>query len=207
MVEFKSQVGQDEWVCGKLSYKKDGYFLDIGAHNGIWHSNTYYLEKELGWNGVCVEATTSTFESLITNRVCKCVNTAIYSVDGVVEFASTGDYTGIRKCLQKGVKNDTSTFVQATTMRRLIEENNVPDFIDYVSIDVEGADYDALLGFPFDTHKVGLWTIEDNAYLDGGILKSKIKEIMIKNGYMMVLEKEQKTHVNLFETWWIGSNN
>ena len=64
MTNFQSQVGQDEWVVSFFSSKGDGYFLDIGAHNGVDLSNTYYLEKELQWNGICVEADPYIFEDL-----------------------------------------------------------------------------------------------------------------------------------------------
>jgi len=205
-MKFTSQVGQDKWVCEELNYKKDGYFLDIGSHDGVWYSNTYCLEKELNWSGICVEAKKETFDLLAANRNCVCVNKAIYSKNGLIKFAATSmDYEGVKACLQAQVVSNSSFFVQAITMETLIKENDVPNFIDYVSIDVEGADYDVLLGFPFDTHKVGLWTIEDNAYIDGGRLKEKIKKIMIKNGYKMVSERKQSDRVNSFETWWTNT--
>jgi len=50
---YKSQAGQDEWVCKTLNNKVGGYFIDIGATNGFDLSNTYYLEKQLKWNGIC----------------------------------------------------------------------------------------------------------------------------------------------------------
>ena len=54
-MEFKSQVGQDAWVCRMLGNKTNGYFIYIGAHDGITLSNTYTLEKEFEWTGICVE--------------------------------------------------------------------------------------------------------------------------------------------------------
>ena len=40
-MESYSQIGQDLWVLETLKNKKNGYFLDIGAHDGIYLSNTY----------------------------------------------------------------------------------------------------------------------------------------------------------------------
>lgn len=201
MIKFRSQVGQDKFVCEKLEYKKYGYFLDIGANDGLWLSNTYYLEKELEWNGICVESNKTTFKELIHNRNCKCVNKAIYSKNGRIEFASTGGYEGIKSCLQVKAKKGTSKFIEAITMEKLMADNSVPAYIDYVSIDVEGADYEALLGFPFEKHKVGLWTIEHNAYMDAGKLKAKIIELMIGNNYYVVSETDLPENINIFESW------
>jgi len=43
-MEFKGQVGQDKWVCDRLGYKIGGYFMDIGAYDGVKLSNTSYLD-------------------------------------------------------------------------------------------------------------------------------------------------------------------
>jgi len=52
---FYSQCGQDKWLIENLFAKKtDGVFVDIGAHDGVTLSNSFYLES-LGWSGVAVE--------------------------------------------------------------------------------------------------------------------------------------------------------
>ena len=50
-----SQAGQDQFVCAVLNGKRNGKFLEIGANHPINISNTYMLEKALGWNGLMVE--------------------------------------------------------------------------------------------------------------------------------------------------------
>ena len=45
-----SQLGQDLWVIETLDYKNKGFFIDIGAADGVKHSNTNLLEKNI--NGV-----------------------------------------------------------------------------------------------------------------------------------------------------------
>ena len=54
-MKYYSQNYQDYWVYTELNNYKNGYFVDIGAANGIFISNTYFLEKNLNWNGICVE--------------------------------------------------------------------------------------------------------------------------------------------------------
>lgn len=203
MMEFVSQAGQDKWICEYFNYKKNGYFLDIGAHDGTWLSNSLYLEKELGWYGICVEPDKNNFDKLIKNRNCICINKAIYSENKIVEFAPSGIH-GIRDHVQIPCNVETKgILVESITMGKLMADNNVPLLIDYISLDTEGADYNVLLGFPFDKYKVGAWTIEHNAYLDNGALMQKIREIMIKNGYQIARGNVECEGSN-FEDWWIN---
>ena len=80
-MEYKSQIGQDKYFIENINMNRRGlYFVDIGAHNGVTFSNTYCLEKYLDWNGLCVEANDLTYDTLLLNRNCKCVNECVYSV-------------------------------------------------------------------------------------------------------------------------------
>jgi hypothetical protein len=61
--------------------KTNGYFIDIGAHNGVDINNTYYFENE-GWSRICFEPIPDIFEQLKQNRKCKTVNKAISDEEG-----------------------------------------------------------------------------------------------------------------------------
>jgi len=52
---FKSQIGQDKLVLDMLQNKKDGYFLDIGAHTPEHLSNTYVFEKQFNYKGLAID--------------------------------------------------------------------------------------------------------------------------------------------------------
>jgi len=54
-VEFYSQNGEDFLLWSLFKGRKSGFYIDIGAFDGIHLSNSYYFEKN-GWDGVCVEA-------------------------------------------------------------------------------------------------------------------------------------------------------
>jgi len=88
-VEFVGQELQDMYACLYFKGLKDGYFIDIGAYDGITISNTYALEK-IGWKGICVEPVPEIYERLIKNRTCECINAAIYNEDGkTLDFIQT----------------------------------------------------------------------------------------------------------------------
>lgn len=67
---FYSQAGQDVWALQKTN---KGFFVDIGAHDGVESSNTYALEKA-GWTGICIEPNPVSFEKLRLFRRCTCLN-------------------------------------------------------------------------------------------------------------------------------------
>ena len=50
-----SQAYQDMFVLSMLDGKRNGYYLEIGAFDGISLSNTYLLEKNFGWGGVSID--------------------------------------------------------------------------------------------------------------------------------------------------------
>ena len=55
MSDSFSQFKQDLHVLESYNYKKNGYFIEIGASDGIRLSNTYLLETKYNWKGICVE--------------------------------------------------------------------------------------------------------------------------------------------------------
>jgi hypothetical protein len=50
--------------------KRDGFFIEAGAHDGVEASNTLYLEKKMGWKGLLVEPNPDTFAGIIYNLKC-----------------------------------------------------------------------------------------------------------------------------------------
>jgi len=190
---YKSQVGQDRWVCKKLHNKVGGYFIDIGATNGFDLSNTYHLEKQLKWGGICIEPNISQYEILASIRNCTCLNVAISDIDGIVKFKT---YEGDRFA---GHISDDGYEIESMTLDTIVRRFNCPKIIDYISLDVEGVEYDILTKFPFDEYKVTLWTIEHASRWDNGAKQKKIREIMTSKGYTFVNENS-KGNAD-FEDW------
>lgn len=50
-----SQAGQDLFVLEVLDGKCGGVFLDLGCNHPIMINNTFLLEKEFGWSGLCFD--------------------------------------------------------------------------------------------------------------------------------------------------------
>jgi FkbM family methyltransferase len=51
-----SQDDEETLIRAFFQDRKGGFFLDVGAGDPIRHSTTYYLERHLGWTGIAVDA-------------------------------------------------------------------------------------------------------------------------------------------------------
>ena len=185
---FESQIGQDRWVCEYFNYKREGFFIDIGANDGKWLSNTYYLEKELGWTGICVEAGITPFNKLVNNRTCICIQKLVGDMNCGAEFSEI-NYTGRDRI-------EGSYAVEMIRLDKLMSEQKIPKVIDYVSIDTDGYDLRILSTFPFHRHEVILWTLEHNGNPE---VKKSMGEIMNMHGYIIAVDNIENQ-----EDWYIN---
>jgi FkbM family methyltransferase len=162
---FRSQAGQDLWVFGEVfNEQRNGFFLDIGAHDGVDFSNTYILENRYGWRGICIEANPDTFEVLRKNRRCQCINVCLDQAEGTAAFVKRRMCGGIVSS-ETDNKPDNNPggdviIVPTTTLSNLLGKLNAPRKIDYLSIDIEGAEERVLKGFPFSDYHISCMTVE-----------------------------------------------
>lgn len=198
MIRSYSQVDQDLWVLEMLNNKKNGYFLDVGAYDGIKYSNSLLLEKDFDWTGLLIEAHPNNFDTLKNNRKNTLVPYAVSDYNGKIIFENECG-TGSKVVEKNGLSIDCITF------EKMFEMYNVPNYIDYISLDIEGMEYLSLTKFPFDKYKFKLLTVEHNLYMSGSENKEKIKDILLKNGYLIY--RENVSHNELpFEDWYINPN-
>lgn len=160
-MKYHSQLGQDKWAHELYGDLRGGYFVEVGAYNGIKISNTYFLEKELEWNGICVEPLPGIFEELKSNRTCICENVCAASTYGLVHFKCRGKGSMI---VDQGSRGKVVTR-EAKTLEQILDQNNAPKYIEYLSLDTEGNELDILQVFPFDKYEFGAMTIEHNAHV------------------------------------------
>ena len=81
---FYSQYAQDEYLENNI-FK--GFFVDIGAHDGVSINNTLYFEKNNDWSRINVEPIKTVFDKLIINIPNNInLNCAVCNNDGETEF-------------------------------------------------------------------------------------------------------------------------
>jgi FkbM family methyltransferase len=183
---FPSQIGQDKWVLGTIfPGVTDGFFLDVGSADGTVFSNTKALEKR-GWKGVCIDP----FPTNMQDRTCQVLKEVVFSEVGKrMEFQTGNDFRGIVDTL--GTYKDKSPRTvefTTTTLADILARTNAPHFIHFISLDIEGAELDALKAFPFDTYKIGALAIEHNFEQPR---RSEIEVFLKSHGYVRVHTWEQ----------------
>ena len=78
----KGQLKQDIAALVCNAFKRDGYFVDIGAADGIYSSNTAMLEGVFGWDGICAEANPHFQAHLRANRRCAVDDRCVWTTTG-----------------------------------------------------------------------------------------------------------------------------
>jgi FkbM family methyltransferase len=185
-----SQLGQDKEVLQTYNFKKHGFFVEIGANDGVRLSNTLLLERDYGWKGICVEPDPIVFEKLVKNRKSLCVQKAMFNVsDTTVSFSVNPNslLSGISTHIIDAFNDVASNVIEVSTinMNDLLDKNNAPKFIEYLSLDTEGTEFEILESTDFTKYTFGVIHVEHNYQVER---RQKIRSLLEKNGYVFFKE-------------------
>jgi|FAXJ01.1.fsa_nt_gi FkbM family methyltransferase len=204
-----AQLDQDAWIEDTFPPKYKGYFVDIGAATGVWINNTYYLENDLGWKGICVEPNPESFSELKISRKCPIFNLAVADKDSKAKFTIKGEMSQIvfdnaadNRDIFGGGPSNKIIEIETVTPTELLKRANAPTVIDYLSLDTEGNERQILSVFPFHLYKVRAITVEHNAHRQGAERKNSIKCTLYAHGFELSQED-----VEGFEDWYIHPEN
>jgi len=181
--KFISQTGQDQWATVNTGRKRNGIYVDIGAHDGKLISNTHYLDHAMGWIGLCVEANPKSCAMIGNNRTARCipVEAALYHTAGQELSFRDCSVGGGFESLQThsfgkyGLINVKTQTIDTVLQKYLPIHKN----IDFMTVDIEGAELDMLKKFPFNTYRIGTLVIGHNGDM---IVREKMSEILTANG-------------------------
>jgi FkbM family methyltransferase len=145
--------------------KENGYFVEIGALDGLVCSQTYFLEKEKNWNGIVVEPNSYWHENLSNFRDCHIETNPILDVEKEIKFLRHLKQPEYSKILSDNnektefPKGDTDEVIlKSTTLSNLLKKFNAPKTIDVLAIDIEGHELNVLKEF-FKNSKIKVNTI------------------------------------------------
>lgn len=179
---FYSQSGQDKEMYKHFfkKYNGPGFFIELGALDGVLISNSLFYEKILGWNGICIEPTERHYKNLLKQRNCHKFDDVIFDEEkDVIFYEATSccdSLNGIKdlyderhlKRIDREVeqynqdKKDIKEIVKkARTMDSVLKEVGVKD-IDFLSLDVEGAELNVLKSINWNDTKIKVICVEDN---------------------------------------------
>lgn len=184
---YYSQIGQDKWVQSILGNKPGGFFIELGGGDGVEYSNTLFFERELNWNGICIEPNPLFKDKIRKNRNCNiCYNCVSDIDDAEIDFALCGLLSGVLETSEKETTKDRIIKVKTKTMKSILSDFNAPKIIDYLSLDVEGHEYKILQSFPFHEYIIKCITVEHNEPHYGPKKRNDIRILLEKNGYIFV---------------------
>jgi FkbM family methyltransferase len=193
---YYSQCGQDKYLNENVFFnKKNGVFIEIGAHDGVSFSNTYYFERMLGWTGICIEPNPDRFEQLKVNRKAICLNACVSDFNGSADFIKiTGApemLSGLKNAydprhldridLELSMNGGSKEIIQVDvlTLQSIVNKYQIKK-IDFLSVDTEGSELFILKSIDLSAVDIEVIIVENN-YDD-----PKIHLYLLENGYILL---------------------
>ncbi|MCB1887699.1 MAG: FkbM family methyltransferase [Rhodocyclaceae bacterium] len=187
-----SQSGQDHFIDVVLTDgARDRVFVEVGALDGVTGSNTLFFEMFRGWRGLLVEAVPELAEAARQNRRSPCVSAAV-GVPGPARLiqvesgytqmsglVSAYDDVTLAHVRQHPAHRERTFEVEVRDLADVLDEAGITR-VDYLSLDIEGAEVDVLARFPFERIPVAVWSVENPAS------RPEVPEILGAAGYERV---------------------
>jgi FkbM family methyltransferase len=176
-----SQAKQDQTVYD-LFTKKNGFFIEIGAFDGMTLSNTLWLERHHNWTGLLIEANPDLCDAIDKRkrrawRLCACISTessTTFIKGGTLGSAIDSVDKDHLKLLNLALKVTVPCFKLDTVLDTIQQTH-----IDYFSLDVEGAELFILNSMKNELKSgkiiVDVWTIEYRVWDGRKIIVDKSK--------------------------------
>jgi FkbM family methyltransferase len=199
----------DKKILEHINFK-NGYFIELGANDGITQSNTKHFELFKGWHGVLIEPSPTQFKKLkkfrskrnhFYNAACvafdfpKDTIELIYSNLMSVALEGRNDIADPFEHAKAGEKHSDREqsykfYAQARTLQSILDESESPALVDLLSLDVEGGELEVLAGVDFQKTNFRYIVIETRSI-------DEVRKFLFSNNYR---ELSQLTHHDyLFE--------
>lgn len=215
----KSQIAQDLFVVSQSSSPEfPRFFVEFGATDGIKLSNTYILEKYLGWQGIVAEPAKIWHNQLIKNRSCAIDFNCVTSSSGkLVEFLeaspdpndemASAELSSISSFAEsvdnqdehteRRLRNSKKYMVPTISLNDLLLKHSAPRDMGYLSIDTEGSELSILKTLDFDQYSFRVITVEHN-YINKN--RESIHSLLSSHQYRRVFED-----ISLWDDWYVLS--
>jgi len=179
-MEYYGQYKQDKYLDGLFKKKSNGFFVDIGAHDGLTFSNSYFFEKNRNWEGICVEPIPEVFAKLNEARNCIKINGCISNKSGTEKFLRVkGEYVDTEMLsglledyddrhlerIDKEIKeyggSKEEIEVKCYDINEVLKDKNI-NKVDFFTIDTEGNELKILKTIDFDGFDFDIFLVENN---------------------------------------------
>jgi FkbM family methyltransferase len=189
----RSQLFQDLFVVFLFKGKRNGFFVEFGATNGLDLSNTAILEQDFQSRGLLAEPAKCWHAALKSNRSARVDHRCVWSNTGetlafkeseTAELSTLATLTAAD--FNKAGRTTGKVYdVETIALNDLLKAHNCPKQIDYISIDTEGSELEILRAFNFDDYEIGIITVEHNFREPD---RQAISDLLTSKGYMRLFE-------------------
>ena len=170
-----SQAGQDKTVDDILKQKRDGFFIEVGAYDGVAYSNSLFFELSRGWTGLLIEANPRAYRELLQKDRHAWTTGACISMSNQVELGvdflahgMVGGYQVDRFKEGGGLKMEAENNPYVYSVKAncfplgvMLDAIGVRK-VDFFSLDVEGAELAVLKTIDFSKFEISLIVVEEN---------------------------------------------
>ena len=87
--------------------------------------------------------------------------------------------------------------IKTVSLLDLLDQYQAPSFIDYLSVDTEGSEFEVLNSFDFSKYRFGLITVEHNFTP----MRQQLHELLTSNGYKRILAS-----YSVFDDWHVPAS-
>jgi FkbM family methyltransferase len=197
---YYSQSGEDQYLNEVIfKNKQNGVYIELGAFDGIVYSNTKFFEESLHWTGILIEPHPIIYNRLVENRPHNVLcNDLVSCHKDPLEFRYFVDYyapcSGVESTLSqhhmdvyfnnehyRSLQQD-KIVIKPKTLTEIIQSTSITH-IDFLSLDVEGHEYEVLqswdFSIPIDIILIEMLAVEPD--------KDQLcRDILIKNNYQFI---------------------
>jgi FkbM family methyltransferase len=191
--KFKNFNGYNDLDKKMLKYLnyKNGFFVDIGANDGVNQSTTWYFEKKLNWRGILIEPLPHIYNELIKNRskenyFYNCAAVSKFYKKDRINLSYDSDTLRTKFQFLEEEKNKKIVRVKAQTITNILKKTiSSEKIIDFFSLDVEGAEFEVLNGIDYNRNCINYFLIEtsNSRKLKSFLTKKKFKFVSRLSNY------------------------
>ena len=148
-------------ILDEIINNRDGFFIELGANDGLEQSNTAFFEFHRGWTGLLIEPSLDKYTQCVTNRKSSLVVHGACVSDTYEGSTVLGDFDGslMSSISGKRLGRSSSVSVPAFTLSKLLERFNGCE-IDLLSLDTEGYEMEVLKGLDIQRNSPKYMIIE-----------------------------------------------
>lgn len=181
-MQYYSQMNQDMCLDNCIfGNRRGGVFLDVGGNDPVQMNNTYFFEKNRGWTGVAFEPMPTAREKWKEKRTTECLPYALGNTEKQAEFCEyeADTLSGLASAVDYRGQIAKRYIVQTRRLDTILRERNI-NYVDFISLDVEGSELDVLMGIDFNAVYIYCIVIENNK---GRKKEKEIRKFLTKSGF------------------------